>query len=182
MWRHSPKTDIFVHRLNFVTEMCGVSCEVRTEQFALFIGTAHSQYRLLYLGVKLRKMTISFVMPVCPHRTSRLPLDGFSWNLIFEYFTKICRKNQFLLKSDKNNGHFTWKPVNIYGNISLSSSYKVRNVPDKSCRVNKKIQWSFIEIVPFIGWRGKLSQNRAGHRWQYGASAFHAGCLSPNII
>ena len=66
VWRHSPKKDIFVHRLNFVTEMCGVFCEVRTEQLALFIGTAHSQYRFMYLGVKLRKkMTISFVMS-CP--------------------------------------------------------------------------------------------------------------------
>jgi hypothetical protein len=93
MWCHCPKTDIFVHRHNFVTEMWGFSCEVRTEQLALFIGTAHSQYRLLHLGAKLRKMTISFVMPVCPHGTTRLPLDGFPWDLIFEYFPKIFRKN-----------------------------------------------------------------------------------------
>jgi len=35
-------------------------------------------------SAKLRKATISFVMP-------RLLLDGFVWNLIFVYFTKICR-------------------------------------------------------------------------------------------
>jgi hypothetical protein len=30
---------------------------------------------------------------VCPsHETTRLPLDGFSRNLIFEYFSKVCRK------------------------------------------------------------------------------------------
>jgi hypothetical protein len=44
---------------------------------------------------KLRKATISFVMSVClsvrPHGTSRLPLDGFSWNLIFGYFSRVCR-------------------------------------------------------------------------------------------
>jgi len=45
-----------------------------------------------FLGAfaKLWKVTISFVMTVCLsvclHRTTRLPLDGFSWNLIFEYF------------------------------------------------------------------------------------------------
>ena len=43
---------------------------------------------------KLRKVTISFVMSVrpsvCfPHGTPWLPLDGFSWNLIFEYVSKM---------------------------------------------------------------------------------------------
>jgi len=42
---------------------------------------------------KLRKATISFVMCVSvrPHGTGRLPLDGFSLNLIFVYFSKVCR-------------------------------------------------------------------------------------------
>jgi len=34
---------------------------------------------------KIAKVAISFIMSVhssiCPHRTTRLPLDGFSWNL-----------------------------------------------------------------------------------------------------
>jgi len=29
---------------------------------------------------------------VCPHGTTRLPLDGFSWYLIYEYFSKIYRE------------------------------------------------------------------------------------------
>jgi len=48
----------------------------------------------------LWQATISFVMPVslrlcvCPsHATTRLPLDGLLWNLVFEYFSKICREN-----------------------------------------------------------------------------------------
>ena len=45
---------------------------------------------------KLRKVTISFVMSVRlpsvrPHGTTWLPMDGFSWNLTFEEFSKICR-------------------------------------------------------------------------------------------
>jgi hypothetical protein len=33
---------------------------------------------------------------VLPHGTTRLPLDGFSWNLIFEYFSKIsCGNSSF---------------------------------------------------------------------------------------
>ena len=61
---------------------------------------------------QLQIMTVSFVMPVCPsmhlYGTTRLPLDGFSWNLIFEYFWKICvKKIQVSLKSGKNNTYFT---------------------------------------------------------------------------
>ena len=135
MWRHCVKTDIFVHRPNFVTGMWGVSCEVRTEQLALFIGTAHSQYRLLYLGAKLRKMTISFVMSVCPHGTTRLPLDGFSWNLIFEYFQKIFKKSEFY-----------WNLTRITGTLH-EDYYKMRNVPNKNCRVNQKSYFIFNDLL-----------------------------------
>jgi hypothetical protein len=43
------------------------------------------------LGVfaKFQKATIIIVMSVCPHETTRLPTDGFSWNLIYENFSKI---------------------------------------------------------------------------------------------
>jgi hypothetical protein len=46
----------------------------------------------------LRKATISFVMSVCPHGTTRLPLDGFWWTLIFETFSKICQENSSFIK------------------------------------------------------------------------------------
>jgi len=42
---------------------------------------------------KLQKATISVVMSVCTYETMRLPLDGFSWNYIFEYFSDICRES-----------------------------------------------------------------------------------------
>jgi hypothetical protein len=32
------------------------------------------------------------------HGTTRLPPDGFSWNLIFEDFSKICRENSVFIK------------------------------------------------------------------------------------
>jgi len=32
-------------------------------------------------------------LSVYPHGTTQLPLDSFSWNLIFGYFSKICREN-----------------------------------------------------------------------------------------
>ena len=55
---------------------------------------------LLGAFAKLRRTTVSFVMSayrsVRPHGTTRLPLHGSSWNLIFEYFPKACRENSGL--------------------------------------------------------------------------------------
>jgi hypothetical protein len=56
---------------------------------------------------ELRKATINFVVSVClslslsvsPHATNRLPLDGFSWNKVFEFlFSKICREYSCFIK------------------------------------------------------------------------------------
>jgi hypothetical protein len=40
----------------------------------------------------------SVSLSVRPHGTTRLPLEGFSWNLIFHYFSKICRENSISIK------------------------------------------------------------------------------------
>jgi len=41
---------------------------------------------------------VSSCLSVCPYRTTRLPLDGFSSNFVFEYFSeKIVKKIQVLL-------------------------------------------------------------------------------------
>jgi len=60
---------------------------------------------------KFRKTLLaSSCLSVCPRGTFRLPQDGFSWNLIFEYFSeKTFEKIQLPLKSDKNIGYFTMK-------------------------------------------------------------------------
>jgi len=51
---------------------------------------------------KLRKVAISFVMSDCPslrpRGTIRLPLDGFSWNFVFENISKIFRENSSLVE------------------------------------------------------------------------------------
>jgi hypothetical protein len=50
--------------------------------------------RLLVASEKLRGETIaSSCVPVRPHGTSRLHLNWFSWNFIFEHFSKIYREN-----------------------------------------------------------------------------------------
>jgi hypothetical protein len=57
---------------------------------------------------ELRNATVSFVIgpSVRPHVKIRLPLDGFSRNLMYGCFEKM-RGECFSLKSDKNNGYFT---------------------------------------------------------------------------
>jgi len=61
-------------------------------------------YELAFLDkfATLGKVTISFIMSVCPsfrpQRTTRLLLNGFPWNLIFEHFSKICRENSTFIK------------------------------------------------------------------------------------
>jgi hypothetical protein len=55
-------------------------------RFSLFLA-------LLIMFTELRNATLSFVISVSPFGTTRLPLDRFSWNFIFEYFSKICREN-----------------------------------------------------------------------------------------
>jgi len=80
---------------------------------------------LLGALAKLRKrqLAMSVCLSVCPHATTRLPLDAFSWNLVFGYFSKICRENEFSFKSDKNKGYVTWsRPIYCFGHVSLNSS------------------------------------------------------------
>jgi hypothetical protein len=47
---------------------------------------------------KLRNSTISFVISVRADGTTRLPLNWFSWILIFDYLSKICRENSSIIK------------------------------------------------------------------------------------
>jgi hypothetical protein len=126
----------------------------------------------------LWKATMILVMSVRPHGTTRLPLDGFSWNLIFEHFSKVCRE-KVSLKSDKNNGHFT-KDEYAFFIISRSVLLRMRNVSDKSCRENQthtlcSVSFFFSKIVQFMRKCGKIEYSRAGHRWLY--STAHAHCM-----
>ena len=54
---------------------------------------------------KLQKATVSFVMSVCLHGTTRLPLDGFFTKFdIWIFFEKSVKKIKVSLQSDNNNG------------------------------------------------------------------------------
>jgi hypothetical protein len=85
---------------------------------------------------------MSVLSSVCPHVTSRLPVDRFSWNLIFNLFSKIYRKNQVLLKFENNNRHFTWScTYTVF--ISCGILFWVRSVSDEWCRKNQNTHFIF---------------------------------------
>jgi len=67
---------------------------------------------LLGAFAKLQKAS-SYVSAFCPHGTTRLTLNGFSLNVIFEHFPKYVENIQDLLKLDNNNECFIWRPIHI---------------------------------------------------------------------
>jgi len=90
------------------------------------------------------KATVSFVISVCPsvrpHGTARLPLDGFSLNLIFGYFSKICLEGQVSLKSDNSKECAVQEPLWPFVIISRSVLLRVRKCfGRKLCRKSKQI-------------------------------------------
>ena len=58
------------------------------------------------------------------------------------------------LKSDKNNGYFTWTPVYIYSNISLNPSdnekFFGQNFEDRIKAQFYIQKFFFLKILPFI--------------------------------
>jgi hypothetical protein len=61
--------------------------------FFFFVGAAGG------VGAEnCEKRLFTFAMSLRPHGTNRFPLDGFSWNLIFDDFSKICLQNSRFVK------------------------------------------------------------------------------------
>ena len=83
---------------------------------------------------------------VCSHgttRLSRLSLDWFSWNLIFEHFSTICQKNMLYMTTKIHS----W---------SYLAYFFLRNVSDKHCRENQNTRrmfqngFFFLKIILFM--------------------------------
>jgi hypothetical protein len=60
---------------------------------------------------------------VLPHGKTRLTIDRVLWNLMFEYFSKICPENSSFIAPDKHNGYFIRTQCTFFYHISLNSSY-----------------------------------------------------------
>jgi len=63
----------------------------------------------------------------------------------------------------------------------------MRTISDTRCRENQNTHFVlsnvfFSKMVPFMRKGGNSLYNGAGHRWQYGACALHAGYVRLQII
>jgi hypothetical protein len=77
-----------------------------------------------------RKTTTCFLMSVCPHGTTPLPLDGYSWNFTLNISRKSVEKIQFSLRLGRHNGYFTWRPMYLT-TVSRSFLFRMRSTSDK---------------------------------------------------
>jgi len=133
--------------------------------------TMHSTKNIKLLGVFAKLQTVTLFCLISPspssclYRTTWLPLDGFSWNLMFENILKIGWELQITLQSQKNKFYSTWRPIYIYNNILLNS-LRMENVSDKSCREDQNtfyIQWIVSEncaiyVMMWKIWYSQTSQ------------------------
>jgi len=88
-------------------------------------------YEKLFIAKLGKRLSASLHMSVrssvCPHGTTWLTLDRFSWNLVLEGFSKICRENSRFIKVWQINEQFTWIPVLCW------VVHRIGNVAEKSC-------------------------------------------------
>ena len=108
---------------------------------------ANATVRALFRCVgKIAKKTISFLVfvrpSVCPHGTTRLPLDGLSWKSIFGCFSKIFRDNTSLIKTWQKLWIFYTKTY-VFMIIPGWIRDRMRNVSDRSCRENQNTHFIF---------------------------------------
>ena len=107
-------------------------------------------YIFLSTLAKLRKVTISFVMSVRPSvRIEQLASQwtDFSWNFIFEYFSKNYRENSSIIKPNKNNGYITWRPIYIF--LSYLAQFFLEWEMFQT-QVVEKIKTHFLYLIAFF--------------------------------
>ena len=81
-------TMCFCHTASYnITLVCSV--------FAIVLSCALVVFRHFR---KIAKSAYELRPPVGPHRITRLPLNGFSWNSTFGYFSIICHGYSNLIK------------------------------------------------------------------------------------
>jgi len=145
-WNHqlhsrSAKCPVHLILLDFVIlkfiALYTTRSSLRWVCFAFVYKVGHNAHENDFSGTdaKVRKETISFVVFVSLRGTTRLPLDGFSWNLLSIYRT-LSRKFEvhWNLKREKGTSDEDVWTFMITRWILL----RMRNVSDKICREDQK--------------------------------------------
>jgi hypothetical protein len=128
--------------------------------------------RLLSGYANLWKATVSFVMPARPHGITQLPLDGFSWNLTFEGFSKTRRENSSLVK--------IWKEWRVHYMISAHFFLEWKTFQTKVVQKIKNTHFVFNDFFFFFskivpGWDKVEKHGRA--RQATDDNMAHAHCM-----
>ena len=94
-----------------------------------------------------KRLLASSCLPVCPstrpHR-NRIQLGGFHEIWYWSSFRKTAEKIQVSLKSDKDNGYFTWRPIYVFGHTSLDSQRMKMLQAEVVQKLKKHILYSII--------------------------------------
>jgi len=103
---------------------------------------------------KIAKATlVSSCLSVCPsihlHGTSRVPLNGFSWNLLFEYLSKIYPENSGFIENLTRTTRTLYEDQCAFFIISRSFLLKMGNVSGDICRENQKTHSVFNNFTFF---------------------------------
>jgi len=132
------------------------------------------QFFLLGAFAKLRKAPFSFVVPVCSHGTTRLPLDGFlsKYNIWVVYETFV--ETEFIWNLTRMT--VTLPDYVCTFLISRWSLLGTRSFADKGCTENQNTRFVFSnffgpKIMPFVRmWENAVSPNRRqycmAHAWK----------------
>jgi hypothetical protein len=130
--------------------------------FKLFLGTLKKKKKKKTTHTTTTTTNIGFIiLSVCLCGTTLLlPLDRFSFNLVFEYFQKSVEKIQVSLRSYENNEYFTWRPIYICDHIISPSSSWDEKCVGQVYRENQNTLFMFSnffsKIVLFIIQCGKI--------------------------
>ena len=120
------------HRQGISHTRTGISVSLNE---LLLVPSKHCAVRLFWSVRKiaksdysLRHVCPSICQSVRPHGTTRLPLDRFSLNLIFEYFSKICREDRSFIKIWQELRVFTYTFVIVSRSVLLT----MKNISQKT--------------------------------------------------
>jgi hypothetical protein len=113
------------------------SCNVRTEYVM-------SIFRRVCIRCE-KRLLISLCPSACSHALARIPLHGFSWNLILDTFMKICRQTRDFAKNAQQHQalHMDTK-VRLYHSQQYELFYGSTTVQRES---TVAVQWQHWKIV-----------------------------------
>jgi len=101
----------------------------------------------LYYEKRLLASKYLFVRPSVRMEQLGSHCTDFHKILQFSTFRKSVDNIQDSLKSDKNNGYFTRRPIYIFDHILFISSWN-QNVSDKRCRETQNTHFIFNKFFP----------------------------------